>query len=153
MSAGSRIAVGYCAMALSLVLLASCSAIYRTHGHAPSDFELEDVIVGIDTQESLEGTIGRPGSTGVLQDSDWYYVQSRWRHYGWKAPEETEREVVAIRFDEEGVVENVERFGLQDGRAVVLSRRVTDSNIRGIGFLRQLLGNIGNISAEQVFGE
>ena len=39
-----------------------------------------------------------------------------------------------------------------DGRIVVLSRRVTDSNLRGIGFLRQLLGNIGVISADQLFG-
>jgi len=140
-------------MALCLAFFASCSAIHRTHGYVPGKSELEDVIVGIDTQDTVEGMIGRPGSTGVLQDSDWYYVQSRWRHYGWKEPAETTREVVAIRFDEDGVVENVERFGLQDGRAVVLSRRVTDSNIRGIGFLRQLLGNVGNISAEQVFGE
>jgi hypothetical protein len=31
----------------------------------------------------------------------------------------------------------------------VISRRVTDSNIKGVGFLRQLLGNIGNFNAGQ----
>ena len=47
-------------------------------------------------------------------------------------------------------MENVERFGLENGQAVVLSRRVTDSNIKGLSFLRQLLGNIGNINAGQL---
>jgi len=30
---------------------------------------------------------------------------------------------------------------------VALSRRVTDSNIEGVSFLRQLLGNLGNLDA------
>ena len=46
-------------------------------------------------------------------------------------------------------MKNVEKFGLQDGRVIVLSRRVTESNVKGLGFLRQLLGNLGNPSAAQ----
>ncbi len=142
--------IGVCVLFLGG--LASCSATYRTHGYAPGEAELAEVVIGVDTRGTVEETIGRPTSTGVLSDSDWYYVESRWRHYAWKAPEETSREVLAIRFDESGVVENIERFGLEDGRVVILSRRVTDSNIRGVGFLRQLLGNARAFSAEQVFG-
>ena len=51
---------------------------------------------------------------------------------------------MAITFTKEGVVENVERFGLENGKVVALSRRVTTSNIKGISFLRQLLGSLGN---------
>jgi hypothetical protein len=32
---------------------------------------------------------------------------------------------------------------------VVLSRRVTESNIKGIGFLRQIMGNLGRFRADQ----
>jgi hypothetical protein len=32
---------------------------------------------------------------------------------------------------------------------VAISRRVTDSNIKGVGFLRQLFGNIGRLRADQ----
>ncbi len=139
-------------LGLCLTLVASCTATYRTHGYFPDGTDLENVVVGVDTQATLEDTIGQPGTTGVLQDGDWYYVRSEWRHFAWKTPEEISREVLAIRFDGEGVVENIERFGIRDGRIVVLSRRVTDSNLRSIGFLRQLLGNIGVISADQLFG-
>ncbi|KPQ14077.1 MAG: hypothetical protein HLUCCO18_16175, partial [Rhodobacteraceae bacterium HLUCCO18] len=47
---------------------------------------------------------------------------------------------------------NVERFGLEDGNVVALSRRVTDSNVQGIGFLRQLLGNLGRINLDDLGG-
>jgi len=68
-------------------------------------------------------------------------------------PREIDRQLVAISFDTRGVVQNVERFTLEDGRVVAISRRVTDSNIKGISFIRQLLGNIGNIRAGDILGD
>lgn len=138
------------AMMLALVALAACSAQYRNHGYVPRDEDLAAVVVGESTQETVARAVGRPSSTGLLTGGAWYYVGSRFRHYGPRLPEEVDRQVVAISFDEGGTVENVERFGLEDGQAVVLSRRVTDSNIKGLSFLRQLLGNVGNISAGQL---
>ena len=138
------------AMMLALVALAACSAQYRNHGYVPRDEDLAAVVVGESTQDTVARAVGRPSSTGLLTGGAWYYVGSRFRHYGPRLPEEIDRQVVAITFDEAGTVENVERFGLEDGQAVVLSRRVTDSNIKGLSFLRQLLGNVGNISAGQI---
>jgi hypothetical protein len=57
---------------------------------------------------------------------------------------------VAVSFTEAGLVSNVERFGLQDGQVVVLSRRVTESNIRSLGLVRQLMGSLGRVSAGQL---
>lgn len=135
---------------LALVALSACSAQYRNHGYVPRDEDLATVVVGESTQDTVARAVGRPSSTGLLTGGAWYYVGSRFRHYGPRVPEEIDRQVVAISFDESGTVENVERFGLENGQAVVLSRRVTDSNIKGLSFLRQLLGNVGNISAGQL---
>jgi len=136
--------------ALSLVLLlAACAPQYRDHGYVPSEEDLAEIVVGETTSAEVADLVGRPSSTGLLAGSGWYYVQSRFVQRGGQAPKEIDREVVAISFDEEGVVENIERFGLEDGQVVVLQRRVTDSNIKGVGFLRQLFGNIGNFTAEQ----
>ena len=94
--------------------------------------------------------VGRPSAIGVLTGSGWYYVGSRFRQIGIKAPQEIDRQVVAISFDDKGIVSNVERFGLQDGEVVTISRRVTSSNVKGVSFLRQLLGNIGNLGAGEL---
>lgn len=135
--------------ALLAVTLAACSPVYRNHGYVPSDEELALVEVGKDTRETVAATLGRPSGEGLLNDVGWFYVQSRWKHVGPMAPKEIDRQVVSITFSEAGSVENVERFGLQDGQVVALSRRVTDSNIKGTGFLKQLLGNIGRLRADQ----
>ncbi|MFV2033826.1 MAG: outer membrane protein assembly factor BamE [Halocynthiibacter sp.] len=139
-------------MGLVLLTLGACSATYRNHGYVPTESDLSEIIVGVDTIQSVGETIGRPTVTGVLSGGDWFYVQSRWREFAYRAPREIDRQVVAVRFDQEGVVENIERFTLEDGRVVVLSRRITDSNIKGVSFIRQLLGNIGNFTAGQFLG-
>ena len=131
--------------------IAGCSPIYRNHGYAPSDTELEEIVVGVDTQSTVGDVIGPPSASGVMRDEAWYYVSSRWRTRGALAPEILDRQLVAVSFDTDGVVRNVERFTLEDGRVIALNRRVTDDNIKGVTFIRQLLGNVGNFSAEQVF--
>lgn len=132
-----------------LLALAACTAIYQNHGYIPRDEDLAKVVVGEATRETVERDVGRPSSTGLLTGGAWYYVGSRFRLYGGRTPKEIDRQVVAISFDDKGVVENVERFGLEKGEVVALSRRVTESNVKRPGFLRQLLGNIGNFNAGQ----
>jgi outer membrane protein assembly factor BamE (lipoprotein component of BamABCDE complex) len=132
---------------LVLVALSACTSIYRNHGYVPTDKDLAEVVVGESTQDDVGLAIGRPSSIGVLTGSGWFYVGSRFKQQGLRAPVEIDRQVVAITFDDAGVVENVERFGLEKGQVVVISRRVTDSNIKGVSFLRQLLGNLCNVSA------
>lgn len=138
---------------LALCALAACTTLYRNHGYAPSDTDLAQITVGRDTRDTVAQSIGAPGTSGLLADSGWYYVQSRWEHYAYRAPKEVDREVVAISFTDAGVVSNVERFGLERGRVVALSRRVTESNTQGIGFLRQLFGNIGRLDPGRIFNE
>lgn len=137
-------------MALCLTLIAACSPIYRNHGYIPTDEELSFIKVGKDTRDSVANIIGRPSASGLLNDVGWYYVSSRWKNYGAFAPKEELRQVVAITFTEAGVVENIERFGLEKGEVVALSRRVTTDNIKGASLLRQLFGNIGGLSTDKL---
>jgi len=136
-------------MVAGVVFLASCAAVYQNHGYVPTDEELALIEVGRDNRETVEATLGRPSGQGLLNDVGWFYVQSRWKNFGAMQPKEVDRQVVSITFTEDGVVENVERFGLEKGQVVAISRRVTDSNIKGMGFLKQLLGNIGRLRADQ----
>lgn len=129
--------------------LAACQPLYQNHGFVPTDEDLAKVQVGKTTRDQLDDTIGRPSSSGVLAGSGWYYVQSRWRTIGAFAPKEIDRQVVAVSFDPKGVVTNVQRFGLDHGNVVTLSSRVTESNIKGVGVVRQLLGSFGRMNAGQ----
>ncbi|NVO55525.1 outer membrane protein assembly factor BamE [Rhodobacteraceae bacterium B1Z28] len=135
-----------------LAALGACTPIYKNHGYVPPSEDLAEIQVGKDTRDSVVEAIGAPSASGVVQDSGYYYVRSRIRHYGPKKPQVVSRELVAISFDQRGVVRNIERFGLEDGIVIPLERRVTDSSVQDKGFLRQLLGNIGNFNPANIPG-
>ncbi|SEP55376.1 outer membrane protein assembly factor BamE [Thalassovita taeanensis] len=130
----------------TMLTIAGCTALYRNHGYVPQEQDLAEIIVGVDTRDSVAENVGTPSTGGVLNDSGYYYVQSRVRHYSFTRPEVVDRQVLAISFDSRGVVSNIERFTLEDGQVVPLTRRVTNSGVSNKGFLRQLLGNIGNFN-------
>lgn len=138
---------------VAVIAAVACTPIIRNHGYMPPAEDLALIAVGVDTRESVTLAVGPPTSGGILNDSGFYYVESKFRHYGAYAPEEIEREVLAISFDANGVVSNIERFGLQDGNVIVLSRRVTDNQARDSTFIRQLLSSFGRVNASDFLGE
>ncbi|MCY4151906.1 MAG: outer membrane protein assembly factor BamE [Aestuariivita sp.] len=133
-----------------LVLLAACSDRFRNHGFAPTDEELAVITVGVDTRESVEAEIGSGSFSDVLDQGTNFYLHSKVQLRGLQAPKVVKRRLVAIDFDSNDLVANIDTYDLSDGQAVLLTRRVTDSSVSNRGFLRQLLGNLGRIDPEDL---
>lgn len=148
-----RKVVGRAAMVLAVIVAAACTPVYLNHGYIPSDDELALVEVGVDTRDTVAITVGRPSAAGLLNDLGWYYVQSSYKQRGILPPLEEDRQVVAISFTKDGIVENIERFGLAEGRVVPISRRVTSTNVKGASVIRQLFGNIGGLNVGGLLGQ
>ena len=130
--------------------LASCAPTVQIHGYVPSAADVARIRPGFDDTGSVEEILGRPVSSGVLADSAWYYVQSTVENYTYHAPRVIDRTVLAINFDQRGVVRDIQRYGLQDGRVVNLTTRTTETGGRQLGILEQLFGNLLNLDAEQL---
>lgn len=139
------------AMLVCLISAAGCSATYRNHGYVPPESDLEQLVVGVDTRATVDDVVGPPSLSGMLAEGDYYYVRSRLREFGMFRPKVVERTVLAISFNEDDTIANIETFGLEQGRVVPLTRRVTETSVVGNGFLRQMLGNFGNISPVDAF--
>ncbi|MEL7205821.1 MAG: outer membrane protein assembly factor BamE [Pseudomonadota bacterium] len=137
---------------LAILTAVGCTAQFRNHGYVPSEETLQQLKVGVDTRATVDDVIGAPSAAGVLTDGDYYYVRSRVREYGALRPQVVDRQVLAISFNQNDTIANIERFGLEAGQVVPLTRRVTDSSVVGNGFLRQVFGNIGNIDPSGLFG-
>ncbi|MGY9047153.1 hypothetical protein P775_09280 [Puniceibacterium antarcticum] len=147
---GLKLRLGLLTVAFGV--LSACTAQYSSHGYVPLEEDLQQVVVGVDTRASVEDLIGVPTISGMANESGYYYIESNVRNFAYRAPEEISREVLAISFDSAGVVSNIERYGLEDGMIVPISRRVTDSSAGDISFIRKLFGNIGGFSAEDLVG-
>ena len=130
--------------------LTACSPTVTVHGFAPSDDDLASLEPGIDTIYSLEERIGRPTISGLLRDDAWYYVQSTMEQLTYNAPKEVNRRVVVVTFADDGVVETVEQYGLEDGRVINLNTRVTVAHTGQKGILSQIFANVFNINADSL---
>ena len=136
---------------MALIVLGGCEAQYRSHGYIPPKEDLDKLVVGVDTRATVDDAIGPPSASGVLGSGDYYYVRSRFRQYGMAEPKIVDRTVLAISFNDNDTIRNIETFGLKDGYVVPINRRVTDSSVVGNGLLRQLFGNFGKLDPNQLF--
>lgn len=132
--------------------LSACSEIFVNHGFVPPPEDLAEVNIG-DSREAVAEAIGTPGAAGVMRDEAWFYTAYRMRNYAYRAPEVSERQILAVSFDGAGRVSNIEEFGLEDGQVIELSRRVTTSTVREVSFFGQLLSNFGRIDLGNTIGE
>lgn len=132
--------------ALVAGLAAGCAPIVEQHGYAPLPEELAEIRPGVDTRETVVRKIGRPASAGIFTDEGWYYVSSRVEKLTYHAPRVTDRRVVAVVFDPNGVVAGVNQYGLQDGRVIDLETETTPTYGRQLTILEQAFGNLGVIT-------
>jgi len=129
-------------------LAVACAPTVQVHGYVPPQADIARVRPGVDNTAAVEQILGLPSSSGVLRDSAWYYVQSTVENYTYHAPKVVDRTVVAVNFDNRGVVRDVKRYGLADGRVVNLETRTPETGGRELGVIEQLFGNILNLDAE-----
>lgn len=139
-------------MTAALAVASACTPITRYHGYTPSESELATVQVGQTTRDTVVQTFGPPTSQGAVSSDNFYYVSSQFRHFGAMAPQEVNRQILAISFGPNDRVSNVARYTLDDGRIVVLDRRVTDDGIADVSALSQLFNSLGRVDAADLFG-
>lgn len=132
--------------------LSACVPQVDVHGYVPIAADVAAITPGKDTQESVLALLGTPTSKGAQGSDTWYYISSRVERVAFMAPNEVERQIVAVIFTGNGRVSAVEHFSLADGRIIDLNRNVTVTDGRRLTFFEQLLGNLGSFSAESFFG-
>jgi outer membrane protein assembly factor BamE (lipoprotein component of BamABCDE complex) len=125
--------------------LGACAATFDNHGYVPPAEDLAQVQIGA-SRADVAAALGTPGSAGVMREEAWLYTAYRIRNQGYRAPQITERQIIAVSFDGAGRVSNIEEFGLEDGSVVQMSRRVTTSSVREVTFFGQLFSNFGRIN-------
>lgn len=142
------------APALVVVLsLGACAPTYTVHGYAPQVLELQQVEAGVDTRGSVQRRLGPPSAYSTFESDTWYYVSSRMEKFAFYRPQVVERNVVVVRFDENGLVRSTSRYALEDGVVVDLVTRTTPTFGRELTVLQQIFGNVGRVNAADVLGQ
>jgi outer membrane protein assembly factor BamE (lipoprotein component of BamABCDE complex) len=133
--------------------LSACNPNLRTHGFRYVDGEVPEIVPGEDTEATLLSRLGSPSTRGVFETNTWYYISSTNEELAYLRPDTRERLIVAVTFDDDGVVQSVDELTLADGRRVAYVDRETPTRGRELTFLEQLLGNVGRLPGDQFGGE
>ena len=138
------------ALVLVMATLAACGGQYRNHGYMPLADDVDALIVGVDTRDSIIEVMGVPTTGGVLTEEAMYYVRSRVHHKGYVKPNEIQRDVLVLSFDKNQILRNVERFGIEKGKLIRLEHRVTEAPGGDRSVLQQIIGSIGGFNPNSI---
>lgn len=117
------------------------------------DTELADAIQpGVDNRASVETTLGTPTMKATFDDGTWYYISTtvRIRPIFW--PDAKEHRVLAVSFNDSGVVSDVNNLGLEDMREVNNVGDKTPTKGRKLNFFEQIFGSIGRFGGQAPVG-
>ena len=138
------------ALVLVMATLAACGGQYRNHGYMPLAEDVDALIVGVDTRDSIIEVMGVPTTGGVLTEEAMYYVRSRVHHKGYVKPNEIQRDVLVLSFDKNQILRNVERFDMEKGKLIRLEHRVTEAPGGDRSILQQIIGSIGGFNPNSI---
>jgi outer membrane protein assembly factor BamE (lipoprotein component of BamABCDE complex) len=136
---------------VAVAMLAGCGAQVTKHGQLFKDNDIAQIQPGM-AQEQVKLALGSPTSTTTTGSGQvYYYISSTMSQTAFFAPEEIDRKVLAVYFNQTGTVDRVGNYGLKDGKIFdFISRTTPAPGGKEEGILKQLFRNLG---AKQVFGE
>jgi outer membrane protein assembly factor BamE (lipoprotein component of BamABCDE complex) len=127
-------------------LTTACNPVLRTHGYVPTaDAKPQEVNPNTDTKATVLARLGNPSVKSTfdedIKDSTWFYMNAVRQRYAYLRPKVEERTITAITFNEDGQVQKVAEYGIEDGRFVDYVDRKTPTRGRELSVLEQVFGN------------
>ena len=128
--------------------VAACSANIAHRGYLEKPGAFGQVHEGMAKSE-VEGILGSPSTTASInyQGDSYYYISSTTEQKAFLNPKEVDRQVIAIRFDQNDQVASLGQYGLEDGKIIDINTRTTPTRGRELTMIQQIFGNIGKPGA------
>jgi outer membrane protein assembly factor BamE (lipoprotein component of BamABCDE complex) len=125
-------------------LLGACATNIDHHGYLAKPGSFDQIREGMPKSEVV-GILGSPSTTASvnLRGDSYYYISSTTRQTAFLKPTETERQVIAVRFDSNDQVQTFAQYELEDGRVIDINSRETPTRGREFSLISQMLGNVG----------
>ncbi len=143
----NAIVLAIVAAALAASVLA-CTPHVERRGNIPDPDILRGIEPGVSSRDQIAELLGSPSSVATFGETfgeeTWYYIASRTERFAFYAPKVVDQQVVAIAFDDIGMVRSVRLYGLADARGIEPLERTTPTGGKQLTILQQLVGNLGN---------
>lgn len=105
--------------------------------------KLAQITPGVQTRSDVEALLGSPSARGTFDEANWYYISAQTRLQPGRYLMVEDRRVVAISFNNQGVVSGVRELTDADARPVTMVSRETPVPGTERSLLQSLFGNLG----------
>ena len=131
-------------IACAIVVITGCSARVGSHGNIPDQQIVDSIRVGINNKAQVSAMLGSPSAQATFDQETWFYMGTKTlKGPSFEKDEVLERQVLIIRFNKQGIVQEVERLDKNDGQEIRVVERKTPTRGKELTVIEQFLGNIG----------
>ncbi|MEM8616822.1 MAG: outer membrane protein assembly factor BamE [Pseudomonadota bacterium] len=141
--------VFFTAMAVAALTTGCITPIEDYHGYTADEIHPREVQPGTDSRASVLAQLGSPSTESVFDENTWIYMTTQRERVAFFRPEVVARTVIAIRFDENDLVEEVVEYDQTAGRVINYASRETPTRGRELGFWEQIFGTVGAVRLPQ----
>lgn len=122
----------------------SCAKDWFTsyNGNMPTAERIAQVELG-QTKEQVYAKLGTPSNIVSLDRNTWIYMSSEVRRFAFFKPEEMQRDILTIRFNDENKVDEIQHLSRKDGKTVAVSTDKTETLGNTPGFFERYFGGVG----------
>ena len=135
------------ALAGTFLSVSGCASIKDHRGYFADTGMLESVLPGVDNQESIEKSLGRPTFVSQFGQPMWYYVSMTTEQKPFQRPRIQHAQITRIMFDPKGNVARIDTRGAEDVVRLSPDGAKTPTLGRERSFIQDLFGNIGTVGA------
>ena len=134
---------------LAMTALLACSPMHNSHGFIPDKELVDKLRPGVHDRDSVTSLLGSPSSIADFNGETWLYVKRESEQIAFFEEKLVDQSVLAVRFDKTGLVTEIQRYEMADGKTLILVERTTPTRGRELTVIEQLFGNIGRFSSQQ----
>ncbi len=125
-----------------VISLNGCSPIVAQRGSMPDVDAIATITPHKSTKNDVERVLGSPSSINMYVEETWLYVGETTETVAFFESKVSERSVLLIAFDKDGLVTSMESHGLDEARDIRPVDRVTPTVGKNMTAIDQLIGNL-----------
>lgn len=131
-------------LSTALLTLAACAkdTFVTNTGNMPSEDKIERLATGM-PQEQVREILGAPSSVVSLDRNTWIYMSADIEQIAFMRPQETERRLLVVKFDDNGKVADIKHIDKSKGKELEVSEQETATPEQEQGFFRKYFGGVG----------
>lgn len=135
--------------AASLLIGASaCTPTVAQRGNMLENHQITKIESGTSTRSDVLRQLGSPTTVAPFNEDIWYYIGQKTEKKGILDPEVVEERIVAVVFNEEGIVEQISDID-RERLNIPLERESTPTHGNETSFMQQFFGNLGKFNPQE----